>query len=264
MLTNKELSLLYSGSKAPDTFEEVERNLLQSEKDLHDSMMRTLKKEDNSENIIELEENGFDLIKDMMFEHKEILVSGYTLKEYIKAIKFIAYHHFAGLGVTKAYRMTFPERIKMKEGNTKRITNLDKLVSSSASSYKSTILVKRLLENVQIPYHLLLTKERIGVLQTLRDIITDEDISPGTRVNAADKFLTHTNAPTKTESPKVDVTVNNVSAEQYEAEKANTLTEQLLEFAIVAKQQVKDGKISIEQLGNFSPKPIMVEHDDSK
>jgi hypothetical protein len=81
----------------------------------------------------------------------------------------------------------------------------DQRISSHVAAYHKGNLVQKLLAQSTIPLYMLYQDEAHKAIKTLVQVMENEDTSPRTRAEAADKLLTHIKRP---ESAKIELEVS--------------------------------------------------------
>lgn len=138
---------------------------------------------------------GLDMeqLESYMISFKTVLAKGYKFIDYVNAIKFVTYTQVLGMDEISAYKAVFP----LVEANKGKV-----------SAYGRTLLVRDLIEMIELPYNLYFAPHRLKVMQNLLDIANNEDFSGMVRVKASEAFLTHSGKVFKSE-PLVSLAVNN-------------------------------------------------------
>jgi len=170
-----------------------------------------------------------DLI-DQMIKFDDLTEKGRrknTVKEYVQAIEFVSYI-VGGLSYSEAYKKTFPMRVKGKDA---------KAVSSAASQYTAGSLVSGMLNRVYLNQHVFFIDKTIQAKLELFNLGMTAEYDKD-RVNALDKFLTHT---AKYEE-KTGAVINNFT-QVGSVNIVNAIDEKLKKLAEVAQNQIEEGVV---------------------
>jgi hypothetical protein len=148
-----------------------------------------------------LESDGADLVRENWLTHANILREGtYSMEQYLTAIKYVTLKQM-GHTNQQAYSIALAERYQ--ELAAKGYD--DQRISSHVAAYHKGNLVQKLLAQSTIPLYMLYQDEAHKAIKTLVDVMQNEDTSPRTRAEAADKLLTHIKRP---ESAKIELEVS--------------------------------------------------------
>jgi len=189
--------------------------------------------ENHIDNIIELREKGFDddNILDGLIKYEDVLEkygSGVTFANYMKAIEFVGYV-VGGSTYKKAYQQTFPSKtVGMNDNN----------LAVSSSRYANSSIVKNMLERVYLNQHIFFIDKTIQAKLKLYELGMDDEVNDRERVNALDKFLTHT---AKYEE-KAGAVINNFT-QVGSVNIVNAIDEKLKKLAEVAQNQIEEGVV---------------------
>ena len=122
----------------------------------------------------------------------DVIKEGERIKfaDYVKAVKFCSYK-MAGYTDTRAYSLTFPERIERmaREG----ISNANLYVY--ANSYAKNKVVIEIMAKLMVPTHIMYQDYFHMAVKTQVEIMTDDKVSPKVRSDAANSLMTHLKQP---------------------------------------------------------------------
>mgnify|MGYP000352292348 FL=1 len=122
----------------------------------------------------------------------DVIKEGERIKfaDYVKAVKFCSYK-MAGYTDTRAYSLTFPERIERmaREG----ISNANLYVY--ANSYAKNKVVIEIMAKLMVPTHIMYQDYFHMAVKTQVEIMTDNSVSPKVRSDAANSLMTHLKQP---------------------------------------------------------------------
>ena len=147
-----------------------------------------------------LETDGADLVRENWLTHANILREGtYSMEQYTTAIKYVSLKQM-GHTNQQAYSIALSDRYQelVAKGYD------DQRISSHVAAYHKGALVQKLLAQSTIPLYMLYQDEAHKAVKTLVDVMENEDASPRTRAEAADKLLNHIKRP---EAAKVELEV---------------------------------------------------------
>lgn len=147
-----------------------------------------------------LETDGADLVRENWLTHANILREGtYSMEQYTTAIKYVSLKQM-GHTNQQAYSIALGDRYQelVAKGYD------DQRISSHVAAYHKGALVQKLLAQSTIPLYMLYQDEAHKAVKTLVDVMENEDASPRTRAEAADKLLNHIKRP---EAAKVELEV---------------------------------------------------------
>jgi len=158
-------------------------------------------------NSVILDPEIWDAYTENLFSYTDVLANGrYTIQQYVNAVKYVTYK-VINLNNTEAYIKTFPERYKsqLSKGKT------NKEISVLVTSYNSGKLVMTIYKQAMIPIALVNAPKVQKMLNVLLTIAEDEEQNGRTRVEAADKFISHCAMPEEA-SIALDVNIKHGSA----------------------------------------------------
>lgn len=147
-----------------------------------------------------LETDGADLVRENWLTHANILREGtYSMEQYTTAIKYVSLKQM-GHTNQQAYSIALSDRYQelVAKGYD------DQRISSHVAAYHKGALVQKLLAQSTIPLYMLYQDEAHKAVKTLVDVMENEEASPRTRAEAADKLLNHIKRP---EAAKVELEV---------------------------------------------------------
>lgn len=147
-----------------------------------------------------LENDGADLVRENWLTHANILREGtYSLEQYTTAIKYVSLKQM-GHTNQQAYSIAQGDRYRdmVARGYD------EQRISSHVAAYHKGALVQKLLAQSTIPLYMLYQDEAHKAIKTLVEVMTNEDTSPRTRAEAADKLLAHIKRP---EAAKIELEV---------------------------------------------------------
>jgi hypothetical protein len=148
-----------------------------------------------------LESDGAELVRENWLTHANVLREGtYSLEQYTTAIKYVSLKQM-GHNNQQAYSIALADRYQ--ELRAKGYD--DQRISSHVAAYHKSALVQKLLAQSTIPLYMLYQDEAHKAIKTLVDVMTNEETSPRTRAEAADKLLAHIKRP---EAAKIELEVS--------------------------------------------------------
>lgn len=156
-------------------------------------------------------------------------------KDYVKAVKFCSFK-MAGYTDTRAYSLTFPERIERmaKDG----ISNTNLYVY--ANSYAKNKVVVEIMAKLMVPSHIMFQDYFSLAVKTQVEIMTDDTISPKVRSDAANSLMTHLKQP-EIKQAELKISTNDNGA-------IGSLTEALNNLSNAQKQALSSGSIKLKDI----------------
>ena len=133
---------------------------------------------------------------DTLISYKDVMIDGsYGLKEYITAVKFCAYLVAEDDNNVEAYKRARADEDFVKERlSAKAGTPEYNVLSSAASRYRQSKIVRSILTASQMPLYLMFQGERYRAVEVLANEMRTAAYSKD-RIAAADKLLTHVKPP---------------------------------------------------------------------
>ena len=165
-------------------------SMLESIKKLVPKAQRTLITEDF---VDKLEASVKDSViaeefKNNFITYLNVLSKGkYKMEDYINAVKYVSFKLLDYSNV-KAYAATFPERYQ-------RLVDEGHQIDAFVSMYNKNKLVIQIYEQTIVPSYVLNAPLHQEALNTLANMIKDEDIGGMTKVKACEAILAYTKQP---------------------------------------------------------------------
>jgi hypothetical protein len=148
-----------------------------------------------------LESDGAELVRENWLTHANILREGtYSMEQYTTAIKYVSLKQM-GHTNQQAYSIALADRYQdmVAKGYD------EQRISSHVAAYHKGALVQKLLAQSTIPLYMLYQDEAHKAIKTLVEVMTNDNTSPRTRAEAADKLLGHIKRP---EAAKIELEVS--------------------------------------------------------
>ena len=126
-------------------------------------------------------------IRENFLTYTRVLQDGkYKIEDYMNAVAYVSYK-LMGYNNQDSYFKTFPDRhaALVAKGASR------KDISAYVAAYNKNKLVNTILEQSLIPIHILNQDAVQKAINTQMEIMSDEDISPIARTQAANSILTH-------------------------------------------------------------------------
>lgn len=139
--------------------------------------------------------NGDEFLETLVSYRDVMLKGAFSIKEYVTAVKFCSYLIAEGDNTIEAYKRAraddqfVKERIGDKSGSAGY-----NALTSAASRYRQSKLVRELLTVSQMPLYLMFQGERYRAVEVLSNEMQSAAYSKD-RISAADKLLTHVKPP---------------------------------------------------------------------
>lgn len=145
-------------------------------------------------------------IKDNFLSYTSVLKEGkFKVEDYLNAVAYCSYK-LMGDSNQDAYFKTFPQRY----ANLVAAGRTPKEISAYVSAYAKGQLVNKIMEQSLVPSWVLNQHMYQAALNTQFKLMTDEDVSPKVRSDAADSLLTHLAKP-KEAGPLINIDMGETS-----------------------------------------------------
>ena len=145
-------------------------------------------------------------IKDNFLSYASVLKEGkYKVEDYLNAVAYCSYK-LMGDSNQDAYFKTFPQRY----ANLVAAGRTPKEISAYVSAYAKGQLVNKIMEQTLVPSWVLNQHMYQAALNTQFKLMTNEDVSPKVRSDAADSLLTHLAKP-KEAGPLINIDMGETS-----------------------------------------------------
>lgn len=123
----------------------------------------------------------------------------YSLKDYVHAVKYITFTMMGDTNI-RAWSKVFPDRYtRLREKGTP-----DKDINAHVRHYNKTKLVNEIRDQALVPSYLLNADKYQEAINIQAKIMSDENVSPKVRSDAANSLLTHLKRP---ETQQISVNV---------------------------------------------------------
>lgn len=179
----------------------------------------------------------------------DVIKEGENVKflDYVKAVKFCSFK-MAGHTDTRAYSLTFPERIERmaREG----ISNTNLYVY--ANSYAKNKVVVEIMAKLMVPTHIMFHDYFSLAVKTQVEIMTDDSVSPKVRSDAANSLMTHLKQP-EIKQAELKINTNDTGV-------INQLSEALNNLSKGHKELLSQGKTTLRDISEATI--IEVEKDE--
>ncbi len=155
-------------------------------------------------NAIALEPEVAEEVRNNFLSYSKVLQEGkFKTESYLEAVTYVT-HKLMGYSNQDAYIRTFPARYQALVA--KGATAKD--ISAYVSAYHKNKLVNLIMEQSMTPSWLLNQDVYQRAINTQLELMTDPDVSPKVRSDAANSILTHLKPP-ETQKVEIDVGVKN-------------------------------------------------------
>ena len=169
-----------------------------------------------------------------------MLNGAYSIKEFVTAVKFCAYLIAEDDNTIEAYKRARAEDDFVKERIGAKSGSADyNALSSAASRYRQSKLVKELLTVSQMPLYLMFQGERYRAVEVLAKEMHEAAFSKD-RIAAADKLLTHVKPP---ENLQIEL---GIGPNKEAVDLATQLSKQLADSVSIQKRLLEAG-VSIKE-----------------
>lgn len=145
-------------------------------------------------------------IRDNFLSYTSVLKDGkFKVEDYLNAVAYCSYK-LMGDSNQDAYFKTFPQRY----ANLVAAGRTPKEISSYVAAYAKGQLVNKIMEQTLVPSWVLNQHMYQAALNTQFKLMTNEDVSPKVRSDAADSLLTHLAKP-KEAGPLINIDMGETS-----------------------------------------------------
>lgn len=187
-------------------------------------------------------------IRDNFLSYTSVLKDGkFKVEDYLNAVAYCSYK-LMGDTNQDAYFKTFPQRY----ANLVAAGRTPKEISSYVAAYAKGQLVNKIMEQTLVPSWVLNQHMYQAALNTQFKIMTDEDVSPKVRSDAADSLLTHLAKP-KEAGPLINIDMGETSG-------MNELKDALARMAQQQQTLINAGvstkEIAAQDIVDVTPKEI--------
>lgn len=182
----------------------------------------------------ELREN----FRDNLLSYTSVMKDGkFKIESYINAVKYVSLK-LLGSSNVDAYLKTFPDKHQwfIAQGTS------SKDISAYVAAYNKTKLVNLIFAQTLVPFHVLNADLYQKALNVQVALMTDEDVSPKVRSDAANSVLTHLKPPEITKI-ELDVKDNNNSM-------LADLRQTMLELAALQHKNIELGISSVKEVAH--------------
>lgn len=138
------------------------------------------------------------VFRDNLISYTSVLLEGkYRITDYVNAVVYVS-HKLMGCSNQTAWKKTFPERHMrlVSEGRSEQD------ISAFVAAYNRNQLVNRVMEQSLIPTWILNADKYQTAINTQFELMTDPNVSPKVRTEAANSLLTHLKRP---EAKKLEI-----------------------------------------------------------
>lgn len=190
-------------------------------------------------NNLQEDEQFREYFRDGVIGYSHVLKDGrFKVSDYMNAVMFVSYMNM-GNPIIKAYAKTFPDRYQhyIDKGTEA------KHIQSVASLYNKGKLVNLVREQSAIPFHVFNQDIRQKALMVQVGLMSDPDVSPKVRSDAANSVLTHLKGPDETKL-EIDMNVRqDVSA-------IDELRRATREFSELQRTRIIEGSVSAKDVAH--------------
>lgn len=187
-------------------------------------------------------------IRDNFLSYTSVLKDGkFKVEDYLNAVAYCSYK-LMGDSNQDAYFKTFPQRYAtlLAAGRT------PKEISSYVAAYAKGQLVNKIMEQTLVPSWVLNQHMYQAALNTQFKIMSDEDVSPKVRSDAADSLLTHLAKP-KEAGPLINIDLGETSG-------MNEMKDAMKKMAEQQQQLINAGvstkEIAAQDIVDVTPKEV--------
>jgi hypothetical protein len=228
--------------KTEFTLEELQKKFPKKAKSITEETVQLLNDANNDPTF-----NGDEFVRAMV-DYQSVMIEGsYSMKEYINALKFVAYLATDADNLTEAYKKARANDTFVQERlEAKTDSNEYKELTNAASRYRKTPLVQKLLTQSNMPLYLMFQGTTYQAVAVLSNEMHTAAYSKD-RISAAKAILEHVKPP---ESMEIALEVG--PNEEAKSMQLN-LNEQLAQIASNQKRMLEAG-IGINEVQRVSVK----------
>ena len=187
-------------------------------------------------------------IRDNFLSYTSVLKDGkFKVEDYLNAVAYCSYK-LMGDSNQDAYFKTFPQRY----ANLVAAGRTPKEISAYVSAYAKGQLVNKIMEQTLVPSWVLNQHMYQAALNTQFKIMTDEDVSPKVRSDAADSLLTHLAKP-KEAGPLINIDMGETSGMN---ELKDALSRMAQQQQTLINAGVSTKEIAAQDIVDVTPKEI--------
>lgn len=185
-------------------------------------------------------------IKDNFLSYASVLKEGkFKVEDYLNAVAYCSYK-LMGDSNQDAYFKTFPQRY----ANLVAAGRTPKEISAYVSAYAKGQLVNKIMEQTLVPSWVLNQHMYQAALNTQFKLMTNEDVSPKVRSDAADSLLTHLAKP-KEAGPLINIDMGETSGMN---ELKDALARMAQQQQVLINAGVSTKEIAAQDIVDVTPK----------
>ena len=185
-------------------------------------------------------------IKDNFLSYASVLKEGkFKVEDYLNAVAYCSYK-LMGDSNQDAYFKTFPQRY----ANLVAAGRTPKEISAYVSAYAKGQLVNKIMEQTLVPSWVLNQHMYQAALNTQFKLMTNEDVSPKVRSDAADSLLSHLAKP-KEAGPLINIDMGETSGMN---ELKDALARMAQQQQVLINAGVSTKEIAAQDIVDVTPK----------
>ena len=185
-------------------------------------------------------------IKDNFLSYASVLKEGkFKVEDYLNAVAYCSYK-LRGDSNQDAYFKTFPQRY----ANLVAAGRTPKEISAYVAAYAKGQLVNKIMEQTLVPSWVLNQHMYQAALNTQFKLMTNEDVSPKVRSDAADSLLTHLAKP-KEAGPLINIDMGETSGMN---ELKDALARMAQQQQVLINAGVSTKEIAAQDIVDVTPK----------
>ena len=185
-------------------------------------------------------------IRDNFLSYASVLKEGkFKVEDYLNAVAYCSYK-LMGDSNQDAYFKTFPQRY----ANLVAAGRTPKEISAYVSAYAKGQLVNKIMEQSLVPSWVLNQHMYQAALNTQFKLMTNEDVSPKVRSDAADSLLTHLAKP-KEAGPLINIDMGETSGMN---ELKDALTRMAQQQQTLINAGISTKEIAAQDIVDVTPK----------
>ena len=185
-------------------------------------------------------------IRENFLSYASVLKEGkFKVEDYLNAVAYCSYK-LMGDSNQDAYFKTFPQRY----ANLVAVGRTPKEISAYVSAYAKGQLVNKIMEQTLVPSWVLNQHMYQAALNTQFKLMTNEDVSPKVRSDAADSLLTHLAKP-KEAGPLINIDMGETSGMN---ELKDALARMAQQQQVLINAGVSTKEIAAQDIVDVTPK----------
>lgn len=179
-----------------------------------------------------------EILKENILGYISVLKTGrIKVEDYVNAVKYVSFKLMGDSNIT-AWVKVFPDRYARLKGNGVP----DKDIHAHVSIYNKNKIVNEIMEQALVPTHIINADVFQKAINVQASLMSDPDVSPKVRSDAANSLLTHLKRP---EAQKIELDVGLKDTSEVQELKQITM-----ELAAQQQRMIKAGTHSPKEIAH--------------